>query len=211
MLGGDKLIGNKIKQFRKDKGLTQKELATKLGVAEITIRKYESGDREPKLDQLQKIASALDVAVEELIKGDVPITNQEKLKYLIDTAQVTTIEEIASLINYPVNELDMVYKTGKGTVGIDVNLSALLEIYFEFPKLTQPQTNTLINTKFEELANSVNLHTINEDLLTSDMFVNVAEKYGVNGLGNLSYDDLKQIEEKTISYLKFLIKEYKNR
>ena len=43
------------------KGLTQKQLAEKSGVAEITIRQYESDKREPKITQLQKIIVALDL------------------------------------------------------------------------------------------------------------------------------------------------------
>ena len=42
-------IGENIKNIRMQKGLTQKQLAEKSGVAEITIRQYESDKREPKI------------------------------------------------------------------------------------------------------------------------------------------------------------------
>lgn len=54
-------IGENIKNIRMQKGLTQKQLAEKSGVAEITIRQYESDKREPKITQLQKIIVALDL------------------------------------------------------------------------------------------------------------------------------------------------------
>ena len=54
-------IGENIKNIRMQKGLTQKQLAEKSGVAEITIRQYESDKREPKITQLQKIIIALDL------------------------------------------------------------------------------------------------------------------------------------------------------
>ncbi len=56
-------IGAKIKEVRTHFGLTQKKLAEKSGLAEITIRQYENGKREPKIEALLKIANALDVAV----------------------------------------------------------------------------------------------------------------------------------------------------
>ena len=52
-------IGEVIKYKRTKKGLSQKELALMVGCAEITIRQYESGSREPKQSKLEKIAEAL--------------------------------------------------------------------------------------------------------------------------------------------------------
>ncbi len=52
-------IGNNIKIARAAAGLTQKELALKCDLAEITIRQYETGKREPRMTQIQKIATAL--------------------------------------------------------------------------------------------------------------------------------------------------------
>lgn len=54
-------IGEKIKNLRTEKGMTQKELSKLSGIAEITIRKYENHDRQPKVEQVQKLAAALKV------------------------------------------------------------------------------------------------------------------------------------------------------
>ena len=61
-------IGENIKRVRKEKGLTQKQLAEILGVTQQMIGSYENSDREPKLNSLSKIAKALDVDVWELIE-----------------------------------------------------------------------------------------------------------------------------------------------
>ncbi len=55
------MIGDNIKRYRKRAGLTQKQLAEKSGLAEITIRQYESNKREPKSGYLDDIAGALDI------------------------------------------------------------------------------------------------------------------------------------------------------
>lgn len=55
-------IGEKIKEIRENSGLTQKELAKKCNLAEITIRQYELNKRQPKIETLQTIAAALNTS-----------------------------------------------------------------------------------------------------------------------------------------------------
>ena len=60
-------VGENIKKYRKNKGLTQKELGELIGVKAITIRKYESNEREPNIETLNKIATALRVTINDLL------------------------------------------------------------------------------------------------------------------------------------------------
>ena len=62
-------IGENIKMFRKAFSLTQAQLAKEIGVAEITIRKYEADKRKPSYDMLSKIADVLDTPISDLIYG----------------------------------------------------------------------------------------------------------------------------------------------
>ncbi|EHF02655.1 hypothetical protein HMPREF1008_00300 [Olsenella sp. oral taxon 809 str. F0356] len=54
--------GDKIKHYRKLRGMYQGELAEKVGLTEGAIRHYESGARTPKPSQVEDIAKALDVS-----------------------------------------------------------------------------------------------------------------------------------------------------
>ena len=54
-------VGKRIRLFRERRGLTQKQLGEMSGIIEATIRKYEIGQRNPKPDQVAKIAEALGV------------------------------------------------------------------------------------------------------------------------------------------------------
>ena len=56
-------IGERIRKFRKERGLTQKQLGERCGILEPNIRKYELDKQKPKLDTLEKIAKALDVDI----------------------------------------------------------------------------------------------------------------------------------------------------
>jgi len=63
------MIGDYIREFRKEKGWTQGELAQRSGMSKISIGNYERGDRCPTLDILQKIADALEVPVNSFVDG----------------------------------------------------------------------------------------------------------------------------------------------
>lgn len=60
-------IGENIKKLRKNKGLSQKQLAEILNLSEITIRRYEKCSNIPTIKTLDKIAIALDVPLNELL------------------------------------------------------------------------------------------------------------------------------------------------
>lgn len=54
--------GTAIKQLRKEKGMTQKELASLLGVSYQMVQAWERGARNPKRETLEKIANTLGVS-----------------------------------------------------------------------------------------------------------------------------------------------------
>lgn len=55
-------MGEKIKKYRLEKNLSQKQVALRAGMSEPAIRNYELGNRTPSEKQIEKIASALDVS-----------------------------------------------------------------------------------------------------------------------------------------------------
>lgn len=67
-------INEKIKKLRNDFNLTQDQLSALSEISIPAIRKYEAGDRNPKTDQLIKIAAALGISSNELITPDLQKT-----------------------------------------------------------------------------------------------------------------------------------------
>lgn len=59
-------IGENIRKLRKLRGLTLKQLGSKIGVSEQAVGQYERGDRQLKAEMLPTIAAALDVDILEL-------------------------------------------------------------------------------------------------------------------------------------------------
>jgi transcriptional regulator with XRE-family HTH domain len=62
-----KALGQRIAQFRKEKGLTQVQLAEQLGIAQQTMAHYESGGLRIAVALLKPLTLALDLSIEELI------------------------------------------------------------------------------------------------------------------------------------------------
>lgn len=60
-------IGKKILRIMKEKGMSQKQLATASGITEAAISKYISGERELRITFLKRIADALDVPADEFL------------------------------------------------------------------------------------------------------------------------------------------------
>ena len=60
-----------IKKLRKNAGMTQKELATAIGMDRSTVAKWETEGRLPRSVELPKVAKVLGVKIEELFQSDI--------------------------------------------------------------------------------------------------------------------------------------------
>lgn len=126
--------GTKIKELRKQKGLTQKQLGDMCGIADSNIRKYENGKQNPKLETLQKIADALEVSINVFFD----------FKYMVEVEKnvMSNDDQIRRLLSYHKalnpNEEDLVSKYRKlnkiGQSEADKRVEELTEI----PRYTKP-------------------------------------------------------------------------
>lgn len=62
---------SRLKKCRESQGFSQIEFAQKLNVSNTVLSRYESGDREPNIDMMIKIANTLNVSVDYLLFGNV--------------------------------------------------------------------------------------------------------------------------------------------
>lgn len=63
-------IGRFLQELRKEKGLTQEQLAENLYVARRTVSRWETGSNMPDLDVLVQLADLYDVNLRELLDGE---------------------------------------------------------------------------------------------------------------------------------------------
>lgn len=94
------MIGKKIRTYREFKGLNQLQLAELSGINVGTIRKYELGIRNPKPDQLEKIASALGLNVSVFFDFKIDTVGDVlSLLFAIDDAVDLSLSESISITN----------------------------------------------------------------------------------------------------------------
>ena len=63
-------LHEKLQELRKQKGLTQEELAERLYVSRTAISKWESGRGVPNIDSLKAISKFFSVSIDELLSGE---------------------------------------------------------------------------------------------------------------------------------------------
>ena len=81
------LFNEKLKMLRKEKNLTQEELAEKLNVSRQAITKWENGDGTPDIENLKQVSVLFNTTIDELVKEEKNITTKIEEKY-------TYIEEL---------------------------------------------------------------------------------------------------------------------
>lgn len=71
------LLGKNIKHLRKERKLSQGELASQLGISRNKVASYESKGIEPRLNLLKELADYFDISVEALINKDLSSTPKD--------------------------------------------------------------------------------------------------------------------------------------
>ena len=71
-------FNEKLQELRKQKGLTQEELAEFLYVSRTAVSKWESGRGYPNIDSLKAISEFFAISLDELLSGDAILTIAEK-------------------------------------------------------------------------------------------------------------------------------------
>mgnify|MGYP004642788485 FL=1 len=98
----------KLKELRKEKGLTQKELGAAVGISEVMIGQYERGVRTPKIEMREKIANALGVT----------------LNYFLSDSDYTN-EVLAQIIDAGIDKLELenqIFISYLKSIGINVDI-----------------------------------------------------------------------------------------
>ena len=83
--------GEFIASLRKEKKLTQKELADKLNVTDKAISRWETGKGYPDVESLQNLSAFFGVSINELLAGE--------------KAEIKSIEEISEEISSSIDEV----------------------------------------------------------------------------------------------------------
>ena len=84
--------GERIRQLRKTKGMTQEQLAGKLHIGERHLRRIEAGEKGPSVDILVEISTLFSVSLDYIIIGKRP---KDEIKQRLHIA----LKDLSSLID----------------------------------------------------------------------------------------------------------------
>jgi transcriptional regulator with XRE-family HTH domain len=87
-------FAQKLSHLRKERGLTQMELAEKAGIGIAQMRRYESGKSSPTLEVIKNIATTLSVSTDELIFDEGEQVIKQKIQ---DKELLLQFEQISRL------------------------------------------------------------------------------------------------------------------
>ena len=121
-----KSIGETIASLRKQKGMTQNELAEKMNVTDKAVSKWERDLSCPDINTISKLADILDVSVEELLKAKKKEnSNTAKMKDLINLIfkAVALATGIAVVVLNILNQIDI--KSSIIMLGIGITCIAI--------------------------------------------------------------------------------------
>lgn len=92
-------IGGRLREFRKRTGLTQEQLAERMGVTPQQVHQYENGASRLNTDKLQAAALAVSVPVAAFfMKGDVESALSEEEQMLINGYRSITSPDVRSFV-----------------------------------------------------------------------------------------------------------------
>ncbi|MFR5809521.1 MAG: helix-turn-helix domain-containing protein, partial [Flavonifractor plautii] len=66
------MFEERLYQLRRERGISQEELANIIGVSRQAVQKWESGASQPNMDNLVAISAYFGVTLDYLLKGDEP-------------------------------------------------------------------------------------------------------------------------------------------
>lgn len=120
-----------LKRAREAKGMSQKELARRIGVSQSTVGMWESGKNRPEMRNLERIASALDVPMGELL-ADTPQARRRGVRVpVLGTVPAgIPIEAIEDVLGWEEISEDMLH-TGQEYVCIMVRGESMFPDYHD--------------------------------------------------------------------------------
>ncbi|MCI8622964.1 MAG: helix-turn-helix transcriptional regulator [Provencibacterium sp.] len=109
-------IADRIQQLRKSKGISQEELADKIGVSRQAVSKWESEQSTPDIEKILLLSDYFETTTDYLLKGVSPVTEPERnWSAVLFSAIGTILNAIGGIASVSIwIERQTVYATGIG-------------------------------------------------------------------------------------------------
>lgn len=197
-------IGSFIQQKRKDKNLTQKQLAEKLGVTDRAISKWERGQGCPDVSILEILSNELGCSILELLKGReienevIPVTEADD--YVRDSMNISkqiTKENVISIINkIIVGTIIFIF-----VLLLYFNIVHIIYVNKEYTLSIDRETYKRVTERVDSINENLNMIEQNNGIYTKDDYDKIVENLN-NCMSNIKNEKIYYyiFERKDIKY-----------
>lgn len=112
-------LGERLKQARIRKGLSQQQLADMIGVSKVSISEYENGNRIPLLENFIQLIDILELSADYLLGRDMYVVAEEEVPYthVVAKEDITILNELKKerklyirLYNDPARTIELIQR-----------------------------------------------------------------------------------------------------
>ena len=139
-----KIIGQRIRNYRTQKGLSQEKLAELAGCHPTYIGQLERGEKNATLESVEKITSAMDVSLSQLFDKLGESGNNSIASKCYDLVASKTEAEQAQLEQRSAELMEQMNAEQEESVNVD-RFMELVDRYTDFTELTTPMLNEFID------------------------------------------------------------------
>ncbi|MDO4282079.1 MAG: helix-turn-helix domain-containing protein [Clostridia bacterium] len=182
------LLNEKLKTLRKEKNLTQEELAEKLNVSRQAITKWENGIGMPDIENLRAVSNFFEISLDELLKDELVLKNEENSDFMI--RKEIEIEHAKKFdIKITKNNIEelTILKNNEEKVKIEV--------------LSQENIKELMKIKIDDIYNKMDININLKDCNHVKILIYLPEKYiddievkAKSKVMNIENIDIKKLE-----------------
>ena len=93
------LVCNRVKELRRARGLSQRDIGKMIGVTKVSVCGYENGTRTPSLESLQLLADIFEVSTDYLLGRELYVVSDKVTRYVgsISEEDIEIIKEIKKM------------------------------------------------------------------------------------------------------------------
>ena len=184
-------IGDFIAKKRKEKKLTQKELAILIGVTDKAVSKWERGLGCPDVSILEILSKELDVSILEILKGRI-IENEviqvtELNDYVLDTVKYSR-ESMKDKIKKILSNIITIIIIGICSFLIILNINHIIYLYKDVPNTLTKDNIYKMKNNLELINNNINIIKNNQGKYNNDDYIKILDNI------NSIYDNLSKME-----------------
>ena len=113
-----KTLGEFVAALRQEKGLTQKQLADRLGVTDKAVSRWENGESFPDIGVLERLSEILEIKIQDIVVGEIQADHETALTEIVRLAKLQKMVTRKKILRCAVGIILLLYSAVIGCCGL---------------------------------------------------------------------------------------------